>query len=119
MNFENFKNDTARANSARDYLASVIEKALINELGEKNVIAVNEKIYLENGSEIPPHTICACIGQTKNKDGFLVDVVATITPKIKKWNTTVGKSRTTHAVSFDDILELITPDEDDGENEGE
>lgn len=70
MDFTNFKNDTARANGARDYLASVIEKALKKELGEKNVLAINEKIYLENGSEIPPHTICACLGQTKNKDGF-------------------------------------------------
>ena len=106
MNFEDFKNDTARSNGARDMLVSIVEKAMQEYFGEDSVISLDKKIVFEHGGEIPPHTVCVCMGQTKDKDGYLVDVVATITPKVKKWNTTAGR-RTTYAISFDDIIELV------------
>lgn len=111
IDFTNFKNDTARGNGARDYLVKIIEKAMIEEFGANNVVVTPCKIYLENSVEIPANTVCICLGQTVNKEGSNVDVVATISPTIKSWNTVKGK-RTRYAVNFYDILDAIERDKE-------
>lgn len=106
IDFTNFKNDTARGNGARSFLVDIISKAMITEFGADNVVVTPKKITLETGVEIPANVVCVCTGQTTNKQGECVDVVAVIAPTIKAWNTVEGK-RTTYAVNFDDITEAI------------
>lgn len=107
FNFAEMKNDTARKSAIRETLANIIFSAMIAEFGEDNVVLIPFKITV-NDSDIPGGTVAICTGQTINKDGENVDIVATVSPTVKAFNTTTNKAnRTTYAVNFDDIVEAI------------
>ena len=107
FNFAEMKNDTARKSAIRETLANIIFSAMIAEFGENNVVLIPFKITV-NDSDIPGGTVAICTGQTTNKDGATVDIVATVSPTVKAFNTTTNKAnRTTYAVNFDDIVEAI------------
>ena len=111
FNFAEMKNDTARKSAIRETLANIIFSAMIAEFGENNVVLIPFKITV-NDSDIPGGTVAICTGQTTNKDGATVDIVATVSPTVKAFNTTTNKAnRTTYAVNFDDILDAIEAEE--------
>lgn len=113
MNFAEMKNDTARKNAARTSIMNTIYPALVAEYGEDNAVKIDFPITVLNDNdkeiaEISGNSIAVCVGQTVDKDGATVDMVAVIDCTIKAFNTTTNKSgRTTYAVNFDDILRAI------------
>lgn len=114
MNFAEMKNDTARKNAARTAIMDAMAPALIAEFGEDNVVRIEFPITVMNDdgskeiADIGGNTIAVCVGQTQNKEGATVDMVAIVDCTIKAFNTTTNKSgRTTYAVNFDDILRAI------------
>ena len=111
FNFAEMKNDTARKSAIRETLANIIFSTMIAEFGEDNVVLIPFKITV-NDSDIPVGRVAICTGQTTNKDGATVDIVATVSPTVKAFNTTTNKAnRTTYAVNFDDILDAIEAEE--------
>ena len=108
MDLSIYKNDTARKNGIRDKLAEVLKDALVAEFGNENVIAIPFAIEPNGGSKINGGSIAVKVGETLDKDGFSVDVVAVITSTVKGWNDILTKSgRLTLAINFDDITEAV------------
>lgn len=108
MDLSIYKNDTARKNAIRDKLAEVVKIALIAEFGEENVIFIPYAIEPNGGSKINGGSVAVRVGETLDKNGFIVDVVAVLSPSVKGWNDVTTKSnRTTLAINFDDITEAV------------
>lgn len=113
MNYAEMKNDTARKNAARATIMTAIFPALVAEFGEENVVKIDFPITVLNAEEkecadIGGNSIAICTGQTTDKDGATVDVVAVVDCTIKAFNTVTNKAnRTTYAVNFDDVLRAI------------
>lgn len=113
MNFADMKNDTARKTAARIAIMDAQYPALVDTFGEDNVVRVDFPVTVQNAdgkeiAEISGNSIVVCVGQTPDKDGASVDMVAVIDCTIKAFNTTTNKNnRTTYAVNFDDVLASI------------
>lgn len=113
MNFAEMKNDTARKNAARATIMDTIFPALVAEFGEDNVARIEFPITVMNADEkvcgdIGGNSIAVCTGQTIDKEGANVDVVAVVDCTIKAFNTVTNKSnRATYAMNFDDVLRAI------------
>lgn len=112
-NFAEMKNDTARKSAARAELISVMLPALVATYGEDNVARIDFPVTVQNAdgkeiAEIGGNSIAVCVGQTPDKDGATVDMVAIIDCTIKAFNTVTNKKgNTTYAVNFDDVLSSI------------
>lgn len=107
FNFSEMKNDTARRSAIRETLANIIFLAMVAEFGEDNVVLIPFKITV-NDTDIPGGTVAICTGQTTNKDNAVVDIVATVSPTVRAFNTTTNKAnRTTYAINFYDIVTAI------------
>jgi hypothetical protein len=119
MNFENCKNDTAKANLTRETLALAIFNAMVAEYGADDVLFINKKVEVVDGPTIAKNTVVIRVGETVNSKGATVDVVATITPEVKNFvEKTDKKNKTTFAVVFDDIVEALkTENNPKGEKE--
>ena len=113
IELNNLKNDTARKKKIRKRLAEIIQKALIEEFGEENVIYIPTAIYpceSENalGTKINCDSVAVKVGEVDDKDGFCVDVVAVVSPVVKPFNTVLSKSgKITPAINLYDIVEAI------------
>ena len=106
MDLKSMKNDTARKAAIRAQLNEVIMAALIAWRGEENVIYIPYAIEPNEGSKINGGSIAVNVGSVFDKDGFLVDAVAIVSPVVKGWNDIATKSgRITLAINFDDIRE--------------
>ena len=117
INFENCKNDTAKANLVRKELANIIFQSAVVEFGEENVRLLDKQIEVgENATKVPKNTVCIKTGETVNKNGIDVDIVATITAEVKNFVENTNKSgKTNYAICWDDILfgiELANDDSD-------
>ena len=73
------KNDTARKNAIRERVATVIEKAMIEEFGAENVRRMK-------------NTIAAAVGEVTNKAGQTMDACVEIAPKCCSWDYVVKKN---------------------------
>lgn len=73
------KNDTARKNAIRERIATVIEKAMIEEFGAENVRRMK-------------NTIAAAVGEVTNKAGQTMDACVEVTPKCCSWDYVVKKN---------------------------
>ena len=73
------KNDTARKNAIRERIATVIEKAMIEEFGAENVRRMK-------------NTIAAAVGEVTNKAGATMDACVEIAPKCCSWDYVVKKN---------------------------
>ena len=73
------KNDTARKNAIRERIATVIEKAMIEEFGAENVRRMK-------------NTIAAAVGEVTNKAGQTMDACVEIAPKCCSWDYVVKKN---------------------------
>lgn len=72
------KNDTARKNAIRERIATVIEKAMIEEFGAENVRRMK-------------NTIAAAVGEVTNKAGQTMDACVEIAPKCCSWDYVVKR----------------------------
>lgn len=106
INFEEYKNDTARKNGARLICNEKIAELFKELFGEDKVIMLPCAIETEKGVDFPSGTVIACVGTTKNKDGFDVDVVVEINARVKSWNDT-GTKRLIKSTNFDDVLDAV------------
>ena len=109
MELNAYKNDTARKNAIRDYLATVMYNAFVAECGEEDVILIPKTICVgENGAKIQGGSVAVRVGTVTNKDGFNVDAVAICGSTVKNWNDVCTKSnRVILAVNMDDIIAAI------------
>ena len=113
MNYAEMKNDTARKNATRATIMDILYPALVAEFGEENVAKIEFPITIMNLDEkecgdIGGNSIAVCTGQTTDKDGATVDVVAVVDCTVKAFNTVTNKAgRTTYAINFDDVLRAI------------
>lgn len=108
IDFTVCKNDTAKKNLARETLSDIIYKAIADYFGENETIQIKDKITVGEGTDISAGTIAVCVGSVEDKNGDMVDMVATITPSIKSFNTVTNKSgKTTYAVNLGDIIEAV------------
>ena len=73
------KNDTARKNAIRERVATVIEKAMIEEFGAENVRRMK-------------NTIAAAVGEVTSKAGQRMDACVEIAPKCCSWDYVVKKN---------------------------
>lgn len=72
------KNDTARKNAIRERIATIVEKAIIQEFGEENTKRMK-------------NTIAAAVGEVENKEGRTMDACVKIDVKVMSWNYTQRK----------------------------
>lgn len=108
MDLSIYKNDTARKNAIRDKLAEIVKIALMAEFGSENVVSIPFAIEPNGGSKINGGSVAVRVGETLDKNGFVVDVVAILSPSVKGWNDIATKSgRVTLAINFDDIQEAV------------
>lgn len=115
INYEDFKNDTARKTGARKIILEQILPVMQSYFEAENVRFVPKKLTVladeenpKSAVEIPANSIVICTGQTKDKSGATVDVVAEVSVKIKSFNTTEDKNhKITWAVNFDAITEAL------------
>ena len=108
MDLSIYKNDTARKNAIRDKLAEIVKIALVAEFGSENVVSIPFAIEPNGGSKINGGSVAVRVGETLDKNGFTVDVVAILSPSVKGWNDVTTKSgRVTLAINFDDIQEAV------------
>ena len=106
LNLEDFKNDTAREKFVRKRVAEVIKEALEKEFGNENVLYVPKAIFPNDGNsrKINCDSVVARVADIKDKDGYEVDLVVSISPEIKPYNTVVRKDgKTTYSINLDDI----------------
>lgn len=73
------KNDTARKNAIRERIATVIEKAMIEEFGAENARRMK-------------NTIAVAVGEVTNKAGATMDACVEVTPKCCSWDYVVKKN---------------------------
>ena len=106
IDFTACKNDTAKATLVRETLAKTFYQSAVLEFGEDNVVLLDTQIEVgENATKIPKNTVCINTGETVNKNGVTVDVVATVTAEVKNFVENTNKSgKTTYAICWDDIL---------------
>lgn len=83
------KNETAAKKQARADLTALFFDFLVEKFGAENVGMV------EN------NTIGFAFGTIVDKEGFTVDMVATVKPVIKNYQTHAGEKRVTDAFDFD------------------
>ncbi len=106
INFSEMKNDTMRKKETRKFCNNQIYEKMKDVFGEENVLIVPYEIETENGISFSSGTVICCVGQTKNNEGYDVDVIVEISAKVKSWNNT-GTKRLIKAVNYDDVLEAI------------
>lgn len=105
---KDLKNDTARKNYTRQRLAEILKTALENEFGAENVVYVPKAIYPNDGGKIDSESIAVRVADIEDKDGYIVDYVAVISPQMKPHNTVVRKDgKTTLALNLDDIRDAV------------
>ena len=83
------KNETAAKKQARADLTALFYDFLVEKFGSENVGMV------EN------NTIGFAFGTIVDKEGFTVDMIATVKPVIKNYQPHVGEKRVTDAFDFD------------------
>lgn len=72
------KSDTARKNAIRERIATIVEKAIIQEFGEENTKRMK-------------NTIAAAVGEVENKERRTMDACVKIDVKVMSWNYTQRK----------------------------
>lgn len=117
IDYSVYKNDTARQKAARKLIAESILPTIKETFGDEFVVFTEKKLIVPVGDEgegtveFPAGSIIICTGQTPNKLGATVDVVATVSVQIKSFNTVKDKrERITWAVNFDEVLAALNDD---------
>lgn len=89
FDYTNAKNETAAKKQARADLTALFYDFLVEKFGNENVGMV------EN------NTIGFAFGTIVDKEGFTVDMIATVKPVIKNYQPHIGEKRVTEAFDFD------------------
>lgn len=117
IDYSVYKNDTARKKAARKTISESILPAIKETFGDEFVISTEKKLIVPVGDdgegtvEFPAGCIIICTGQTPNKLGETVDVVAEVNVRIKSFNTVTDKNeKTSWAVNFDEVLAALNGD---------
>jgi len=96
-------NDRQLQEEIRAEVAEICYNALRAHYGDKVRKLIREIGVGENGKKMSKNTVVVEARETKDKDGFDVGVVCSLSPIVHRWNTSTTARKTTPAILLDDI----------------
>lgn len=97
-------NDRQLQEEVRAEVAEICYNALMAHYGSEKVRKLIREIGVgENGKKMSKNTIIVEARETKDKDGFEVGVVCSLSPTVHRWNTSTTAKKTTPAILLEDI----------------
>lgn len=97
-------NDKQLQEEIRTEVAEICYNALMAHYGFDRVRKLIREIGVgENGKKMSKNTIVVEARTTKDKDGFEVGVICSLSPTVHRWNTSTTAKKTTPAILLDDI----------------
>lgn len=96
-------NDRQLQEEIRAEVAEICYNALKAHYGDKVRKLIREIGVGENGKKMSKNTVIVEARETKDKDGFDVGVVYSLSLIVHRWNTSTTAKKTTPAILLDDI----------------
>lgn len=97
-------NDRQLQEEIRAEVAEICYNALMAHYGSAKARKLIREIGVgENGKKMSKNTIIVEARETKDKDGFDVGVVCSLSPTVHRWNASTTAKKTTPAILLDDI----------------